>query len=124
MRADLIGAENSTVYTHAWMRASKVFSISPEIKVIAEGFLGVASIGVDTTMFRYETGGMENNRIQWYNSLPGLRFMEHGSNNIWIAKISPRYEFYKNNYLTYTFALAALDRNTEDLFSMSLKTLW
>ncbi len=117
IRADLIGAANSTIYTHAWIRGSNVFSISPKIKVIVEGFLGIASIGVDTTMFRFETGGMENNRIQWYNSLPGLRFMEHGSNNIWIAKVSPRYEFYKNNYLTYTFAIAALDRDTKMLFT-------
>ncbi len=116
-RGDLIGNKNSTIYTHIWVRGSQVFSISPKIKVITEGFLGISSIGVDTTLFRYEIGGMENNQIQWYNSLPGLRFMEHGSNNVCIAKISPRWEFYKNNFITYTFAIAALDRDTKKLFT-------
>ena len=116
IRGDIIGTENNTMYTHAWGRASNVFSINSKIKIITEGFIGVASIGVDSTMFRYENGGMANNRIEWYNAFPGIRFLEHGSNNVWIAKISPRYEFYKNNYITYTFALMALDNNTLDLF--------
>ena len=116
-RGDLIGAENYTIHTHGWLRASKVTSISSKLKIITEGFVGLATIGVDTTMFRYEIGGMENNRMQWYNSFPGLRFLEHGSNNVWIAKISPRYEFLKNNYLTYTFAFAAMDNDTKKLFT-------
>lgn len=117
VRGELIGANNYSVYTRAWVKANNVFSINRKLKVIAEGFVGLASIGIDTTLLRFEVGGMEKERIQWYSSLPGLRFLETGSNNIWIAKISPRYEFYKNNYLTYTFAMAALDNNTEELFT-------
>jgi NTE family protein len=117
VRGDLIMAENSVIYPHAWMRTDGIFSISSKLKIIAEGFLGVASRHVDTTMFRYNTGGMENNRIDWYNAFPGLRFLEKGSSNVWILKVSPRYEFYKNNYLTYTFALMAMDKNTFKMFS-------
>jgi len=117
VRGDLIMAENSVIYPHAWMRADGVFSISSKLKIIAEGFLGVSSPSIDTTMFRYNAGGMENNRIDWYNAFPGLRFLEKGSSNVWILKVSPRYEFYKNNYLTYTFALMAMDKNTFKMFS-------
>jgi len=115
-RADLIGAENYNAFTQGWMRADKVFSVTNKLKIIPEVFVGVASIGVESTMFRFELGGMENNRIDWYNSFPGLRFLEHGSNNVWVAKISPRYEFYKNNFITYTFAIAAMDNDTKQVF--------
>ena len=116
-KADLIGAENNTVYTHAWWRFSHVFSLHDKVKLITEGFVGVASIGVDTTFLRYAIGGMEKNRIQWYNSFPGLRFLQDGSNNVWILKFSPRYEFINNNYLTYTFAFAGLDNHTLHTFT-------
>ncbi len=118
VRSDVIMSKNSTIYSQAWMRTSVIFPVTPKIKLITEGFLGFASAGVDTTMFRYNAGGMENNRIDWYNAFPGLRFLERSSSNIWILKASPRYEFYKNNYLTYTFALMAMD---DDFFKMFSK---
>lgn len=117
VRGDLILADNSTIYTHAWARANAVIPITNKFKIITEGFLGVASIGVDTTMFKYNAGGMERNRMEWYNAFPGLRFLEHGSSNVWILKASPQYEFFKNHYLTYSFALMAMDNNTLKMFS-------
>jgi NTE family protein len=116
LKVNLRGGQNSSFYTQAWLRASQVIPITKKIKVIADGFIGFGSIGSDTTLYRYQIGGMENNRIEWYNSFPGLRFLEDGANNIWIAKISPRYEFYKNNYLTYTFAVAAMDWDFFNMF--------
>ena len=59
---------------------------------------------------------MEKNRIEWYNSFPGLEFLERGSTNIWVMKISPRYEFYKNNFISSTFAITGMDKEFEDLF--------
>jgi len=108
-RADLIAADNNTVLTHGWGRINYVFPINKKVKLIAEAFVGLANIAVDTTVYRFEIGGMENNRIDWYTSFPGLRFLEHGSNNVWVAKLSPRYEFFHNHFLTFTIAYAGLD---------------
>jgi len=115
-RADLIFDSELNNLPIAWARASLVTSISKKIKLITEGFLGFADNRLDTTLYRFQVGGMENNRIQWYNSFPGLQFLEHGSTNIWIVKVSPRYEFYKNNFLTLTFAATGMDNKPEDLF--------
>jgi NTE family protein len=117
IRADIIVDERGNILPHAWGKLDKVLSVSKKIKLIAEGFIGMSHVGLDTTLYRYETGGMENNRIEWYNSFPGLRFLQHGATNVWIAKISPRYEFMKNNYLTFTFAVEALEKDPELLFT-------
>lgn len=116
-RGDFIGAANNTLYTHAWGKISYVFPINDRFKFEASAFAGIANIGVDSTLYRYEIGGMENHRIDWYNSFPGLQFMEQGSNNAWILSFSPRYEFTKKNYLSYTFSLAGLGNNTIETFS-------
>lgn len=117
IRGDLISSKGVNTYTHLWARANNVFSLHPKLKILAEGFVGIASQGVDSTIYRYQVGGMANSRIKWNNSFPGLRFWEKGANNVWIASVATRYEFYKNNYLTYTFALAALDNNAFNIFT-------
>ena len=115
-RADLIFDSNLDNMPKAWAKGSMVTSISRKIKIITEGFIGFADNRLDTTLYRFQVGGMENNRIQWYNSFPGLEFLEHGSTNIWVVKVSPRYEFYKNNFITFTFAVTGMDDLPEDLF--------
>ena len=115
-RGDIIMQEDGSILNVAWGRANMVMPISKKFKIIAEGFLGFGTLGVDSTVFRFETGGMAKNRIEWYNSFPGLQYLEHGSNNVWIASISPRYEFYKNNFITAKFSLTAMDRLFENLF--------
>jgi NTE family protein len=99
-----------------WAKGNIVMPISKKLKIIAEGFVGYGTANIDTTLYRYEVGGMANNHIEWYNSFPGLEYLEHGSNNVWIAKLSPRYEFYKNNFITATFAITAMDNIFENLF--------
>ncbi len=116
IRSDMIFHENDKIMNVAWAKANIVMPISKKIKVIAEGFVGYGTQNIDTTLFRYEVGGMANNHIEWYNSMPGLEYLEHGANNIWIAKLSPRYEFIKNNYLTATLAITAMDNIFENLF--------
>ena len=117
VRADLVTTKDKNILPHAWGRINKVFSISKRFKILADGFVGMSHVGLDTTLYRYETGGMENNRIDWYNSFPGLRFLQHGATNVWIAKLSPRYEFMKNNFITFTMAVEALEKNPEMLFT-------
>ena len=116
-RGDLIIDNKYNNMPIAWGRGSWINSISDKFKIITEGFLGFADSRLDSSLYKFQVGGMENNRIQWYNSFPGLRFLEHGSTNVWIAKISPRYEFYKNNYLTFTFAIAGMDEMPDRLFT-------
>ncbi len=115
-RGNLIVDEKDNLLPMGWVKLNKIFSMSNKLKIIAEGFVGLGHAGLDTTLFRYETGGMENNRIEWYNSFPGLRYLEHGSSNVWIAKLSSRYEFYKNHFITYTVAIEALERDPKLLF--------
>jgi len=116
VRSDLIFHEQDKAMNTAWAKANIIFPISKKLKVIAEGFIGYGTNNIDTTLFRYEVGGMANNHIEWYNSMPGLQYLEQGSNNIWIAKLSPRYEFYKNNFITATIAMTAMDNIFENLF--------
>ena len=115
-RADLIFDSDFDNMPIVRAKGSVVTSISKKIKIITEAFLGFADARLDTTLYRFQIGGMENNRIEWYNSFPGLQFLEHGSTNIWVVKISPRYEFYKNNFLTLTFAATGMDKKPESLF--------
>lgn len=117
IRGDLISSKGVNTYTHLWARANNVFSLHPKVKILAEAFVGIASQGVDSTIYRYQLGGMANSRIKWNNSFPGLRFWEKGANNVWTASIATRFEFYKNNYLTYTFAMAALDQSAFNIFT-------
>ncbi len=115
-RADLVIDSEYDNMPKAWAKGSFVSSVSKKIKIITEGFLGFADARLDTTFFKFQTGGLANNRIKWYNSFPGMEFLEHGAANIWILKLSPRYEFYKNNFITATFALTGMDNNIESLF--------
>ncbi len=121
VRGDLISDKNSTTMWQAWWRINKVWPISKNVHILTEGFLGVGSIEIDHTMFRFETGGMASQRVQWYNSFPGMRFLHHGSNNVWILKAMPRYEFYKNNFLTFTVALSGMDNETTEMFYQAEK---
>ena len=103
------------------MRANATIPISKRIKIIAEGFVGFGSLGVDTTLYRYEVGGMSQNRVDWYSSMPGLEFLEHGAANAWVVSLSPRYEFYENHFITYTFAIASLNNDIRHLYSVDNK---
>jgi len=116
IRSDIIFHEQDNAMNTIWTKGNIVMPISKKLKIIAEGFVGYGTANIDTTLYRYEVGGMANNHIEWYNSFPGLEYLEHGSNNVWIAKLSPRYEFYKNNFITATFAITAMDNIFEDLF--------
>lgn len=116
IRSNYIIHEEDKLMNTTWSRANIILPITKKIKIIAEGFIGFGTSNVDTTLFRYEVGGMAQNRMEWYTSFPGMQYLEHGSNNVWVAKISPRYEFYKNNYLTATFAMTAMDNIFENLF--------
>ncbi|MBN2668978.1 MAG: patatin-like phospholipase family protein, partial [Bacteroidales bacterium] len=104
------------LFTHLWSRLNFIVPITQKLKIENEAFIGTASINTDTTLYRFEAGGMSQQRIPWFNSFPGLRFLHHGSNNIWIAKISPRYEFYKNNFISFSFAMTGMANSLSDLF--------
>ncbi len=131
-RADLIQQKNAPPLNTAWSRIQSVLPISKKFKMLFGGFIGIGSPGVDTSMFKFEMGGMATNRIEWHNPMPGLQFLEQSSSNLWIINIAPRLEFYDNHFLTYTFSISAADNTTENLFTskskirkgMSLKYGW
>jgi NTE family protein len=128
-RGDLIMQEDGSLLTTLWGRSHSIIRLRKNIAIEAKVFVGLGSRGTDSTIYRYFTGGMASNRIQWYNPFPGLNYLEHGRSNIWIVGLSPRWEFLKNHFLTYTFAVEGLDAmpehlliNPQDVFAgMSLK---
>lgn len=121
MRSDVIRQEDASILHVGWMRINAVIPLSKKIKLITETFVGFGSIGVDTTLYRYEVGGMAQNRIEWYSSMPGLEFLEHGASNNWVISLSPRYEFYENHFITYTFAVSSLNNNVRKLYTVDNK---
>ena len=118
VRGDLVRMHDKSVLQKAWGSLEGVISVSEKVKVMAKVFTGFGSAGVDTTFFRYETGGLAKNRIEWYTSMPGLEFLEHGAANNIVVSLSPRYEFLKNQYITYTFAVGSLNNNLSLLYSL------
>jgi len=131
-RGDIIKQNDASLLNTIWLRANSIIPMSKKFKIIPEGFIGIGSLGVDSSNYRFETGGLSKNKIEWHNSFPGLQFLEHNSSNIWIASASSRYEFRSNHFLTYMFAVASLTNSTANLFSknstiykgMSLKYGW
>ena len=117
LRSDLILQEDGSIIGTAWMKNNTVIPISKKFVFKIDAFIGFGTKGVDTTLYSYYIGGMAKNRIQWYNSFPGLHFLEQGRSNVGIISIGPRWEIAKNNYLTYKFAFAALDNMPDRLFS-------
>ena len=116
-RSDLILQEDGSLLGTAWLRSNAVIPISKKLVFKVDAFLGFGTKGVDTTLYKYFIGGMAKSRIQWYNSFPGLHFLEKGRSNVGIISGGPRWEITKNNYLTYAFAIAALDNMPDRLFS-------
>ena len=116
-RGDLIRQQDASLLQTVWFKGDFVIPISNKFKLIAKGFAGFGSPGVDSTLYRYETGGIAESRVDWYSPMPGLEFLEHGAANNWVVSLSPRYEFLENHFITYTFAIAALDDDLKYLYS-------
>lgn len=115
-RADLTQQHKGPMFVNAWLKVKSIIPISKRIKLGTKGFVGYGSSAVDTTLFKYMIGGIERNRVQWYNSIPGLNFLEKGSSNIWLLSVVPRWEFVENNFITYNFSIVAIDQIFEKLF--------
>ena len=115
-RADLIVDNKGEMLISAWARNINIISVSKKIKIETEAFLGFGSYGLNSTMLEYRVGGLNRNRIQWYSQMPGLLYLEMGAANTWQLSIAPRWEFYKNNFITYKFAVSAVDEDFIQLF--------
>ncbi len=108
-RGDLIIQEGGGILGVGWVRNNTIIPISKKFIFKVDAFLGLGSSGVDTTIYGYYIGGMAKNRIQWYNSFPGLHFLEQGNSNALILSVGPRWQMAKNSFLTYKFAAAILE---------------
>lgn len=121
-RGDLIIDNEIHNMPIAWARVNQVSPVSKKIKILLGGFVGFGDARLNKTLYRFQLGGMSNNRIEWYNSFPGLQFLEKGANNVWIVSIEPRYEFYKNNFISLKLASAGLDDMPDRLFTKTQYT--
>ncbi len=115
-RADLFVDDGGVLNATAWARVNSIISLSRRVKLELGAFVGYGSPDIDKTLFRYMVGGMENSRIQWYNSQPGLRYLEKGGANIWQLSLAPRFELFTNNFITYKVSVVALSPFFEELF--------
>jgi len=115
-RADLIVDDKGFIEVQAWVRSMSIIGISNKIKIETEVFLGFGSLGIRNTLMEYRVGGLNQSRIQWYSPMPGLLYLEEGAANTWQISIAPRWEFIKNNFITYKLAVTALDDEFLNLF--------
>ncbi|MCK5846130.1 MAG: patatin-like phospholipase family protein [Bacteroidales bacterium] len=115
-RTDLIVDERGDLSVTAWLKGTKVIDINTRWKVITSGFLGFGSYGINNTLLEYRIGGLNQSRIQWYSPMPGLLYLEEGAANTWQLSVAPRWEFIDNNFITYKFAVSALDPDFVLLF--------
>ena len=115
LRTDLILDENGSILYSAWLKNNTIIPISKKFVFKVDAFIGIGSKGIDTTLYSFYIGGQGNNRIQWYNAFPGLRFLEKSNSNVAIISAGPRWNFAKNNFLTYKFAFGIDDYFTERL---------
>ncbi len=116
-RADIIVNTNGDIEVQAWTRSKGIISISNNIKFETEAFIGFGTVGIRNTLMEFRVGGLNQSRIQWYSSMPGLLYLEEGAANTWQLSIAPRWEFIHNNFLTYKLAVTALDNEFYKLFT-------
>ena len=114
-RGDVIANEDGSLAYTLWARNNTVIPLTKKIVFAIDGFIGIGSKDIENSLYSYYIGGMGKNRIQWYTPFPGLRFLENGSNNTATISVGPRWNFAKNQYLSYKFAFAAQDYLTEHL---------
>ena len=118
LRGDgIVNEDGSLMYT-LWGRSNTVIPISKRFVFKVDAFLGIGSKAIGSTVYSYYIGGMGRNKIQWYTPFPGLHFLENGSSNTATISVGPRWNFAKNQYLTYKFAFAVQDYLTEHLLIM------
>jgi NTE family protein len=116
-RNELVLDTKKQFFIHHWTKATYIHSITKNLKLPIEVFVGLSNASrTDHMAYQFETGGLSNMRMLWHNSFPGLQFLEKKSTNIWMAKTSLRYEFKPNHFISYTYGLTALDHNIKDLF--------
>lgn len=120
-RAELVRQQNASILHLGWSKMNATIPISKKLKLITDGFVGFGSNGIDTTSYRYEVGGISQNKIDWYTSMPGLEFLEHGAANNLVASLSARYEFFTNHFITYTIAAAAINNDLKAIYSFETK---
>ena len=116
LRGDAIVNENGSLMYALWARNSTIVPLTKKFVFKIDGFIGIGSKDIETTLYSFYIGGLGNNRIQWYTPFPGLRFLEKGANNTATISVGPRWNFAKNQYLTYKFAFGVQDYLTEHLF--------
>ena len=118
LRGDAIVNENGTLMYTLWGRSNSIIPISKRFVFKVDAFMGIGSKDINSTLYSFYIGGMGRNKIQWYTPFPGLHFLENGSNNTATISVGPRWNFAKNQYLTYKFAFAVQDHLTEHLLIM------
>ncbi len=115
-RTDAIVDEDGKLFFTAWASLENTLSISKKFKIDIGGFIGYGSADIENTVFQYMVGGMEQNRIQWYNSQPGLHYLEKGNANIWQLSVAPRVELFNNTFISWKLSVVNVEAVFENMF--------
>ncbi|RUA26249.1 MAG: hypothetical protein DSY76_06070 [Bacteroidetes bacterium] len=103
----------SIFYTNIGL--STIINLSDHFALQPSGFIGASWGGLSKTGYVYMVGGSGRNEFVNMESFVGLPLTAVLSNNVAIARIDLRYQFWKTNYLYFKLNIGAISELFEEL---------